>query len=377
MSSNKSETLVAILSDLVAFDSVDHNYEQKQACINYVENHLKDFNLQINRFERNGFPSLVASTKSGRQPHILLQAHLDVVPSLKMSRVMTEKKGKLYGRGVYDMKFAAASYLQLVHDLGDDLQDYDFSLMFTTDEEIGGNDGVGYLVELGYRPKVCIIPDGGNDWQIEERCNDVWIANIKSSGISAHGSRPWEGDNAIYKLVEAVIEIRNLFGEQKPFKNSITLSQINGGNAENQVPDEASATLDMRFINHDQYFSMRKKVQKIVDKYELVLKDGTIYDGRRVELNHPEIDKFLTCAETVLGKKIIPTQSLGSSDAHFFAAIGIPTIVIRPEGGAAHSEEEWISVNGFLDFHQVLLEYIKAAAKRPKLSKLDKALAAM
>lgn len=359
-----------ILGELISFNTAGYNYEEKQACIAYVENHLKQYDLHLSRHENNNFPSLVASTRTAKTPHILLQAHLDVVPAKAESLRLTDKDGRLYGRGAYDMKFAAAIYLQLVEELKDELHELDFALMFTTDEEIGGKDGVGYLVRQGYLPGVCIIPDGGDDWQIEEKCNDVWITSLIADGKSAHGSRPWEGENAIYKLLEALADIRHLFGEQRPFKNSLTISQIQGGMADNQVPEHAKASLDMRFTDHDQYLLYRRTVEGIAESYGLHFGKHAIYDGRRVPLSDPEIRNFMGIAEGYLGEKIIPTQSLGSSDAIFYAEQDIPTIVIRPEGGAAHSDDEWISRQGFLDFYEVLEAYVKRFAATGKSSAL-------
>ena len=59
--------------------------------------------------------------------------------------------------------------MSIVDDLASEgiLGDYDFSIAITTDEESGGYYGTQQLLEAGYNPKVCILPDGGDNWQMQ------------------------------------------------------------------------------------------------------------------------------------------------------------------------------------------------------------------
>jgi succinyl-diaminopimelate desuccinylase len=320
-------------------------------------------NLHLKRLTKSGFPSLFATTQPTTSPKVLLQAHIDVVPAKAKSFNLTEKAGKLFGRGVYDMKFAAACYLQLVDDLKANLGNYDFGIMFTSDEEINGANGVCYLLGKGYGADVCILPDGGNDWHIETTCNAVWIARLASDGVSAHGSRPWEGRNAINNLVEGLVEIHNLFGELEPFKNSITISKIHGGEAINQVPDQAEATIDMRFISDHEYANHRAKIDHITKARKLKLKTVAYVASRNVNTSQPAIKEFLGIASQLHGRPITKTHSFGASDACYFADHGIPTIVMRPNGGGAHSDHEWIDKAELLKFYELIKTYVTQTAK--------------
>ena len=70
--------------------------------------------------------------------------------------------------------------------------------MFTTDEELGGENGVGELLKHGWSAGLAVIPDGGENWQVESAAKGPLRAEIVClAGRSAHGSRPWEGENAI------------------------------------------------------------------------------------------------------------------------------------------------------------------------------------
>lgn len=352
------KTLIKVLDDLVAHQSTEGNNAAKSACIEFMGVELKKHGLKPRYYERNGLPSIVATTQDTTTPKLLLQAHVDVVPGNKQLFNLTEREDQLIGRGVYDMKFAAACYLELARELSHELHNYDFGIMLTTDEEIGGDNGVGMLIEEGYRAQVCVLPDGGDNWMIQSVCNGVWAIELTARGKTAHGSKPWEGENAIDKLVAALEDIRQLFKFKEPEKCTLTVSQMSGGKAFNQVPDHAEATLDMRFVDAACYNEKRSKVEHIAHKYDLQLKTVAQVDPNITDLSHPEVSYFIETAERITGKEIKSTRSTGSSDARYFDAVNIPVILIRPDGGGAHSENEWIDRQSLFQFYDVIKSYV-------------------
>jgi succinyl-diaminopimelate desuccinylase len=363
MSTTAKSDVLNILSDLISFKTVSGHTSEVNSCFDHVEAFLSDRTMEVVRHTSNGFASLVATPRGTKTPRVLLQAHLDVVPAKPSLFKLTEKTDKIYGRGVFDMKFAAACYLQLADELRSELAQYDFGIMFTSDEEIGGKNGVRYLLNQGYSADVCILPDGGNDWHIETTCNTVWIVRILANGQSAHGSRPWEGLNAINSLVEGLGEIQDVFGELKPYNNSITISKIQGGNAMNQVPDQAEAILDMRFIKDSEQAKYRTAIEKIVKSKQLQLETVAFVEARNVDITQPEVHSFLTIAEQVRGEPINKTHSFGASDACYFASHGIPTIVMRPTGGDAHSDQEWLDKTELFKFYELIKTYVTQTTK--------------
>jgi succinyl-diaminopimelate desuccinylase len=358
------EPLIAILRDLVGFQSVSGNFAGTEECFHYLRRSLIEAGLDTQLLRSNDLPSIFATTQPDtKKPKLILQAHMDVVPAKPPGFNMREEDGKLYGRGVFDMKFAAACYLQLVQELKDELGMYNFGLMLTSDEEIGGDDGVGYLLEQGYSAEVCMLPDGGDQWEIEASCNGVWFARIKASGVAAHGSRPWEGENAIGMLIEALDEIKGLFGELGHGKSSITISQISGGEAINQVPDSAEATLDMRFADKEQFDSYKNAVSLITSNRGLELLTIAETPCGLVDMQNQHVIDFMVVAERIHGQPIGRNHSLGASDARFFAQKNIPTIVIRPSGGGHHGNNEWIDKAELLKFYELVKAYVTETTK--------------
>ena len=347
-----------LFSDLIEFSTTSKNPSQINSCFDYVESVFSETPFVVQRFNQNGSPSLIATSQNTKSPKVILQAHLDVVPAKDDFYKLTEKGGKYFGRGVYDMKFAAACFLQLAKELGSDCALYDFGIMFSSDEEIGGENGVKYILDKGYGSQVCILPDGGNDWKIETSSNALWIITVTSDGVSAHGSRPWEGENAINNLIDFINDVHDHFEEQKPHSNSITVSKIHGGEAVNQVPERAQAVLDMRFLNGDEYEENKIVIEKLAIKHDLNIETYAVVQARDIDVSLPQIKDFLEIGESVIGQPINTTHSFGASDACFFAEHNIPTIVIRPPGGAAHSSTEWLDIKGLDQFYEVIKAYI-------------------
>ncbi len=359
----ETEPLTRVLADLVAFQTVSGEYEPAAACLDYIESYLVKRGLHIKRLEFNGFPSLVATTRETKRPRVLLQAHLDVVCCPDALYKLSEKDGRLIGRGVFDMKFAAAVFLQVVDSLKYKLTDYDFGIMFTTDEEVGGSNGVKALLDSGYGAKVCILPDAGDSWQIETTHKGAWIAALSASGKSSHGSRPWEGDNAIHRLIDALSEIKDLFKAQNSDSDSLSINKIFGGTVMNQVADKAEAILDMRFLSNEGYAELHEKIANIAARYKVKTKTMYCIKVFKTDVTHPLVASFLQIAEQINGQPLRQTRSLGTSDAHFFAKHGIPTILVRPEGGCAHGDEEWIGKQGFEKYYQLVKAYVQKEAR--------------
>lgn len=358
-----AQDLTALLTELVAFKTVSGELPAAYACTEYLENFLMQRGMHVQRHLSNELPSLVATARQTKSPKVLLQAHLDVVPGPASLFKLVESSGRLIGRGTFDMKFAGAVYLKLVDDLQADIDKYDFGLMFTFDEEIGGRDGVGALLEAGYRSQVCILPDAGDNWRIETTQKGVWLVRLSATGVAVHGSRPWEGDNAIHRLNAALYEVNQLFAGQNSKTDSLSINMINGGNAMNQVADWAEAVLDIRFISNAGYERITNQVKKIAAEHDLTISTAACIKPTVTDLKNPLVASFLQVAQAVHGAKLDEICSLGTSDSHFFADLGIPVILLRPHGGAPHSDAEWVDKASLEKYYQLIRRYVQKEAK--------------
>ncbi len=235
--------LLAIISDLVKFRTTADNPQAMDDCLSYIAQKLSFYPFIKKTYEKKGVKSIVWLTKDTLKPEIILNAHLDVVPASESMFKVKKNGDKLFGRGVSDMKFAIAVFIVALEKIFKKEGKLPLiGIMITSDEEAGGENGVSYLIkEIGYSPKIVLIPDGGDNLKIVERAKGVLELKIISHGKSAHSSRPWLGENAIDKLFKYVENIRGIFPNPKEevWKTTVNLGKINGGKVINQVCDSA------------------------------------------------------------------------------------------------------------------------------------------
>ena len=353
-----------ILRKLVAFPTVTGDEQSAHETLDYIAGFVAARGMHVERFDSNGFESLIATVKAGHKaPKVMLGAHLDVVSAPDELFNMRKEAGKLYGRGVLDMKFAIAAYMQFVDDVQDHLEDYDFGIMITTDEEIGGKDGVAALIQEGYLPKVCILPDGGDNWQVQVHAKGFLRLKMASFGKSAHGSRPWQGKSAFAPLFRALHETEALFPENNASSNTYNLGQMAGGNTGNQVADYAEAHLDFRLLDKHEMQRIRRATQAICDKYGVELNVELEGSPTEFDLENPYIAPFVRTITEVTGVTVTGARTLGSNDARYFSELGVPCISVYPAGGDHHSDEEWLDEAAFYQFNEVLGRYMDEVAK--------------
>lgn len=357
------EKLESILSQLIAMPTVSGNYEANHDGLEYISAFLEERGINVKHFEWNQTESLVATTRNTKTPVIMLYGHLDVVPASPELFQMKKDRSKYYGRGVFDMKFAIAIYLCLVDDLRDKLAQYDLGIMITTDEEVSGANGSKRLVEEGYFGQVMLMPDsGGKGWEIETVAKGVWHFTVMARGKSAHGSRPWEGDNAINRLIDALADIKKIFPMKNRYDSTINIGVIHGGTMTNQIPAEAYANLDIRIGNIEDEKRLLVAIRKICDTHKVTIEKEMFGNICLNDPENPYIAKFADTVERTVGQKPGFFKAFGGSDGRYFASRGIPCIITAPEGGAHHSDQEWISKKGVQQFYEVTKAYIEEIA---------------
>lgn len=363
--------LITILKKLITLHTISSDKIGNAAALDFIQRKYLNFpGLYFKKFNSNGFPSLVVTTKKTKNPDLFLAVHLDVVEGASHLFHPQIAGDKLVGRGTFDMKYALACYLKFLNDLKNDLSSYNIGFIITADEELGGANGVKSILTQGYKAKVALLPDGGYDWNFEVAAKGAWHIQIKAKGKSAHGSRPWEGDNAIDKLIVFLNKISKLpilqpRTRKDHFYNTLNIGVIQGGHATNQVPDEAEAKVDIRFVNDVAGEKIKKQVFDLAKKQRDIIVEEINY-GHSVVVDRSSkyLGVFRKILETRIGVRPGYISSHGSSDARYFAACHIPTIILRPPGGGHHSDREWISITGVKQFHQALEIFVKENFKK-------------
>jgi succinyl-diaminopimelate desuccinylase len=347
--------LITTLQQLVAMPSISSDSRSCHDIITHVHNELAPYNLYIRGDFEATNPWFIATTQDTNEPDILLAAHLDVVPAKEYK--IEEKDGKLYGRGAYDMKLAAACYLELFKSRSDALAKLNIGLLFTTDEELGGH-CMPNVLATGLRPKMVFIPDGGDNWRVEERAKGFYHTRLTARGKASHGSRPWEGENAVHRLIETLDTLHQSFPSKQPADSTLTISSFHGGEAMNQTPDYATGTIDFRSFSLDDLAEHKRQVSELAQQNNIELEIIQQGDPLILDKESPAIQSFLATLKDFTGQDIQYTESYGGTDGRFFAPYNIPCIIMEPKGGGRHADGEWLDAADFARYYQLIERWI-------------------
>ncbi|MHB8830611.1 MAG: M20 family metallopeptidase [Patescibacteria group bacterium] len=361
MSDFDQDNLIDLTSQLIRLPTTADRPDLLKQAVELVLGLFSDFpGLTIKRYEQNDKPSLVILTKDTLEPDILLCGHLDVVPAEEKLYEPTVREGRLYGRGACDMKSGAAILISLMRYFAQSPIPTSLGLMLTTDEECGGANGVGWLVkEKGYRTKLAIIPDGGNaPDQVITKNKGLMHLRLVATGQMAHASRPWEGSNAIHKLLKALDNVRKLFPDitQDQWADTLSIGTIDGGQATNQVAEEAQATLDIRFTEA----SSPEKILDLIKKAAPDCQAEVILQGNMsfTDPNHPYLKLYSEVLQNELSLQAKFQGTPGGNDGRFLTTLGTPVLVVRPLSGGLHGPDEWLDVTGFAAYADLLKKYL-------------------
>lgn len=356
----RNQQIVKDLEKLVSFMPVTTDKQKSHMLLEFVKKRLDKLGLKTKLVEHNGYSSLVAGTMSLSQSKVLLQGHIDVVPAEPKLFSVKHVGDKLFGRGVYDMLFGTTSFLSALESL-DNLSELDIGIMLTSDEEIGGFDGVGRLAR-NYSCDVCFLPDAGGKDLISIEAKGVLELKITVQGKAGHAARPLEYDNPIEKLAEIIIELKNTFPNINKDATTCSQTRVKAGEATNQVPDIATMYLDIRYVAQDDPMTLAKTVQQISTKHGAFSEIVICEPSFSVSPENEHVKRFVRIHEASSKRKLQTMKAPGNSDARFLTAKGIPVIMTRPLGGGLHAPDEWISISSLVEFTHTLTEFLKVAA---------------
>ena len=349
-----------LLKKLISFKTVyGNNINEFINCFDFIKEYLS-FNKKLcfREFKYNNDISLLISNTKSSDFDLLFLGHIDVVPAEESLFKAKEQKGKLYGRGSFDMKGHDAVMINIMRELNTEKK---IALILTSDEERGGFNGIPKIMkEFPFKSSLVIVPDGGNNFELIIEEKGVLQLEIISHGKSSHASKPFNGVNAIEKLINIynkLIEIYLLPTSENDFKTSINLGVINGGSVINVVPDYASMQLDIRHTYSDTKDKIIDNIKKLDNDIEVnVLASGEPY---KLNLNDENVKNYINCCEQVLNKKICQVKCESASDARFFASYGMNAIIMNACGNDMHGNNEYILISSLEKLEKIYKKIIK------------------
>ncbi len=359
--------LVELTRDLVLIPSTEGRPEERARCFQVIAQHLEGVpGTVLRRFESGGFESMVAAPAGVDAPAVLMVAHLDVIEHGEASLYRSEVRGgRIVGPGAGDMKGQLAIIIELYRALQRRHPGLPVGLAITSDEEIGGEHGVGYLFgEAGLRCGIALVPDGGSPTDITVEEKGILHLQLRTEGREIHAARPWLAPNAVLALARALGRVADRFerwrtgpagDDDSHWYPTFSPTVIGTDNTTvNCLAGGAFAWADVRFppplTGAEVLAAIRAEA------------GGGVAVEVKVAAEPARLDPdplYLEVAAGLAGRRLAEVRASGGSDARFIAAAGIPAVLTRPLVGKLHAPDEWIDIASMAAFFEVYRRYIE------------------
>ncbi|MFX0069820.1 MAG: M20 family metallopeptidase [Candidatus Hermodarchaeota archaeon] len=305
--------------------------------------------------------NLVATKDFGQKNYVSFYGHMDVVPAPEEGsqkwrhppfQATLTKNGRIYGRGVADMKGAMASLiiaLKLIKKMNLTPK-YNIRVLNCTDEEIGAYPGIRYLAEQGYVKGVVfcmelfvtpLIPIGLNG------CLDVIIETF---GKSCHSGENYLGVNALEEMIPILNELMELkkrvemrssknipssrrteSGDQINLTPMFNLDIIHSGIKSNIVPDYCTLTINRRYLPDESFEEVKNEIKEAIKRatakskaIDVKVTYFLLYPPVKANPNGPNVSKMkrvISLVQNIDEEKIPISGFSGSTDMGFVTDI--------------------------------------------------------
>lgn len=253
------------LAELVRIDSVSSR--SNADIVDYLARRCQALNLKTKRFpyrDEHGIEkiNLIALTgtefSSSTAVELALVGHTDTVPydpNWAEATNLTERNGRLYGRGSCDTKGFIAAALSALETFGPARLNKPLALIFTADEEIGLR-GAKHLAQLKpLRARYSIVGEPTSLQPIRAG-KGYSLAEVVVEGREAHSAYPALGASAIFRAARLINHLETIAEELKddqhaafdPPYTTLNVGVIRGGSAKNVLAGECRFTLEWRPI---------------------------------------------------------------------------------------------------------------------------------
>jgi len=394
------DEMVAFTTALVRIPTINPPGEAYEPCARLLGDRLGDGGFDVEYIVADGRPEHssryprvnVVGTRRGstRGPVVHFNGHTDVVPAgdgwtvEPFSGIVRD--GRIYGRGVCDMKagLAAAMFAAEALRRADVALAGAIEISGTVDEESGGFAGVAWLAERGRiaagKTDYVIIPEPLNVDRICIGHRGVYWFELTLGGRIAHGSMPFLGVSAIDAMAHVLETIRS---ELQPVLRgrstampvvpaaarhaTINVNGIDGGQPVDgiQTPcvaDRCRAVFDRRFLIEEGLDASKREIEALVRR---VLAADVTYQMRDLMVVHPVmtpdgsplIGALDRAIRRVLGRPAELVASPGTYDHKHVARIArVPHCVAYGPGQLemAHQPDEWCRIDDLVNSTKVL-----------------------
>ncbi len=379
------DATVAAMGDLIAYPTI--STDSNLAIIDYLAGRLEaaGARVEIMKDDSGAKANLWATLGPDTDGGIVLSGHTDVVPVTGQPWTcdpfeMTERDGRLFGRGTCDMKGFIAACLTVAPALAKRITDRPVHFAFTHDEETGCI-GAGHLIEIlrerDTRPALAIIGEP-TEMRLIEGHKGCYEYTTEFTGLAGHGSAPELGVNAVEYAARYVARLLALKEQLKarspngsrfrPPWTTINVGGLRGGLAHNVIPDNASVDWEMRPVVAGDADFVKSDLKGYVSDFLLpdmqaVHADAAIATrtlGEVAGFEPMETNAARDLVAELTGANTADVVSFGT-EAGLFQSLGMDVVVCGPGSiNQAHKADEFLE----LDQLQACLDMLTRLANR-------------
>ena len=360
---------IAILEKLIAFPTVSR--DSNLGLISYVASVLEEHGIAYELIHDavGGKANLFATVGPADRPGVMLSGHTDVVPVEGQAWTMppfalTQKDGRLYGRGTADMKGFVACALRAMVTAARKPLKVPLHLALSYDEEVGClgvRSLVGMLAEMPVKPWLCLVGEP-TDMQVATGHKGKLAARATCCGREGHSALAPLALNALHLGCDFVGVLRN---EQDRLARegardadydipytTVHVGKMSGGVALNIVPNRCEIDFEIRNIAVDDadtlLSGLRMRAEEIVAGVSDRVPEAAIeidvtnaYPG----LDTPVASPAVAFVKSLLGANGTIKVAFGTEGGLFSRDVGTPTVVCGPGSMAqGHKPDEFVSV---------------------------------
>ena len=297
---------------------------------------------------------------------VVFAGHTDVVPTGPIDQwdsdpfTPTHRDGKLYGRGVSDMKTSLAAFVVAAEEFVASQPDTPLSLAFllTSDEEGPANDGTVIVCQAlqarGEQLDFCIVGEPTSVEQtgdmIKNGRRGTMSGRLTIKGVQGHIAYPHLAKNPIHLFAPALAELAAVEWDQgNAFfpPTSWQVSNIHGGTgASNVIPGALVVDFNFRFSTESTLESLQTRLQSVLQRHDLAF-ELTWTVGGLPFLTTPGtlVDAVCAAIKQETGIDTVLSTTGGTSDGRFIAQICPQVIELGPTNATIHKINEHLPVS--------------------------------
>lgn len=357
------------LETLVAFDTTSRNSNLQ--LIEWVEAYLLPYGAILTRIpNEDGTKSNLIATfgPTDAAGGVVLSGHTDVVPvdGQKWHTdpwTLTERDGKLFGRGTCDMKGFSACVLALAPAMATAKLRVPIHIALSYDEEIGCLGAHSLVERLTQRfpGASAVIIGEPSDMKVVSGHKGLSSFSVDVTGREAHSSQIQQGVSAIMEAIPLMAALSDMAmtarlaaPKDSPFEpagTSITIGVVQGGTALNILARQCSFVFDIRFEAGDDPKYYEDKLRVLVDELDAKIKvrapegGATLIRRSLSPAMMPEQDGAAEAlARALTGDNTLRAVAY-ATEGGIFQRGGLSTVICGPGSILqAHQPDEYVEV---------------------------------